>query len=79
MSIPSTCTESAGNGPSPYMYLLQVPNSDGAVDFSIDPEALVTVHEGWATTSRPVAEGQTTRTCFWKKSCGGRQRNVPSI
>lgn len=43
--------------PSPYMYLLQVPNSDGAVDFSIvgsSPEALVTVHEGWATT-HPIA------------------------
>ncbi|SOJ55022.1 Anthranilate synthase component 1 [Mycobacterium simulans] len=39
--------------PSPYMYLLQVPNSDGAVDFSIvgsSPEALVTVQDGRATT-----------------------------
>jgi len=43
--------------PSPYMYLLQVPNSDGATDFSIvgsSPEALVTVHDGRATT-HPIA------------------------
>ncbi|SON63328.1 Anthranilate synthase component 1 [Mycobacterium simulans] len=43
--------------PSPYMYLLQVPNSDGAVDFSIvgsSPEALVTVQDGRATT-HPIA------------------------
>ncbi|MCV7195426.1 anthranilate synthase component I [Mycobacterium angelicum] len=51
--------------PSPYMYLLQVPNSDGAIDFSIvgsSPEALVTVHDGRATT-HPIAgtrwRGQT--------------------
>jgi len=43
--------------PSPYMYLLHVPNSDGATDFSIvgsSPEALVTVQEGRATT-HPIA------------------------
>ncbi|KZS63729.1 anthranilate synthase [Mycobacterium kansasii] len=43
--------------PSPYMYLLQIPNSAGAIDFSIvgsSPEALVTVHEGRATT-HPIA------------------------
>ncbi|WP_204080842.1 anthranilate synthase component I [Mycobacterium riyadhense] len=43
--------------PSPYMYLVQVPNSDGAVDFSIvgsSPEALVTVQDGRATT-HPIA------------------------
>jgi anthranilate synthase component I len=43
--------------PSPYMYLLQVPNNGGATDFSIvgsSPEALVTVTEGWATT-HPIA------------------------
>ena len=51
--------------PSPYMYLLHVPNSDGGTDFSIvgsSPEALVTVHDGWATT-HPIAgtrwRGQT--------------------
>ncbi|WP_204807550.1 anthranilate synthase component I [Mycobacterium riyadhense] len=43
--------------PSPYMYLVQVPNSDDAVDFSIvgsSPEALVTVQDGRATT-HPIA------------------------
>ncbi|MFP1150907.1 anthranilate synthase component I [Mycobacterium sherrisii] len=51
--------------PSPYMYLLHVPNSLGATDFSIvgsSPEALVTVSEGRATT-HPIAgtrwRGQT--------------------
>jgi anthranilate synthase component I len=43
--------------PSPYMYLLHVPNSVGATDFSIvgsSPEALVTVADRWATT-HPIA------------------------
>jgi anthranilate synthase component 1 len=43
--------------PSPYMYLLQIPNSDGATDFAIvgsSPEALVTVTDGRATT-HPIA------------------------
>jgi anthranilate synthase component I len=43
--------------PSPYMYLLQIPNSDGATDFTIvgsSPEALVTVTDGRATT-HPIA------------------------
>ena len=43
--------------PSPYMYLLHVPNSEGAIDFSIvgsSPEALVTVQDGRATT-HPIA------------------------
>ncbi|KJX75220.1 anthranilate synthase component I [Mycobacterium lepromatosis] len=51
--------------PSPYMYLLHVPNNDGATGFSIvgsSPEALVTVKDGWATT-HPIAgtrwRGQT--------------------
>src|SRR6202000_1578196 len=51
--------------PSPYMYLLHVPNSDGATDFSIvgsSPEALVTVQDRRATT-HPIAgtrwRGQT--------------------
>ncbi len=51
--------------PSPYMYLLHVPNSDGETDFSIvgsSPEALVTVQDGRATT-HPIAgtrwRGQT--------------------
>ena len=51
--------------PSPYMYLLQVPNEAGATDFSIvgsSPEALVTVQDGLATT-HPIAgtrwRGQT--------------------
>jgi anthranilate synthase component 1 len=51
--------------PSPYMYLLQVPNSHGATGFSIvgsSPEALVTVMDGHATT-HPIAgtrwRGQT--------------------
>jgi anthranilate synthase component I len=43
--------------PSPYMYLVHVPNSVGATDFSIvgsSPEALVTVVDGRATT-HPIA------------------------
>ena len=51
--------------PSPYMYLLHVPNSVGGMDFSIvgsSPEALVTVVDGRATT-HPIAgtrwRGQT--------------------
>jgi anthranilate synthase component 1 len=45
------------SNPSPYMYLLQVPAEDGALDFSIvgsSPEALVTVQDRWATT-HPIA------------------------
>ena len=43
--------------PSPYMYLLNVPNAEGGLDFSVvgsSPEALVTVKEGVATT-HPIA------------------------
>lgn len=43
--------------PSPYMYLLNVPNTDGGLDFSVvgsSPEALVTVKDGRATT-HPIA------------------------
>jgi anthranilate synthase component I len=43
--------------PSPYMYLLHVPNSAGGTDFSIvgsSPEALVSIQDGWATT-HPIA------------------------
>lgn len=43
--------------PSPYMYLLHIPNERGETDFSIvgsSPEALVTVSEGWART-HPIA------------------------
>ena len=43
--------------PSPYMYLLNVPNPVGELDFSIvgsSPEALVTVQDGKATT-HPIA------------------------
>ena len=43
--------------PSPYMYLLNVPDADGGLDFSIvgsSPEALVTVKGGRATT-HPIA------------------------
>ena len=45
------------SNPSPYMYLLHVPNDQGQVDFSIvgsSPEALVTVKDGCATT-HPIA------------------------
>ncbi|MDT5012377.1 MAG: anthranilate synthase component [Mycobacterium sp.] len=45
------------SNPSPYMYLLHIPNSDGSLDFSIvgsSPEALVTVKDGWASTN-PIA------------------------
>jgi anthranilate synthase component 1 len=51
--------------PSPYMYLLNVPNEAGGLDFSIvgsSPEALVTVKDGRAST-HPIAgtrwRGQT--------------------
>jgi anthranilate synthase component 1 len=43
--------------PSPYMYLLNVPNDEGGLDFSVvgsSPEALVTVTDGLATT-HPIA------------------------
>ena len=53
------------SNPSPYMYLLNVPNEAGGLDFSIvgsSPEALVTVKDGRATT-HPIAgtrwRGQT--------------------
>ena len=45
------------SNPSPYMYLLQIPNAYGGTAFSIvgsSPEALVTVQDGWATT-HPIA------------------------
>jgi anthranilate synthase component I len=45
------------SNPSPYMYLLHIPNHAGGLDFSIvgsSPEALVTVKDGWATT-HPIA------------------------
>ncbi len=45
------------SNPSPYMYLLQIPDEHGGTAFSIvgsSPEALVTVHDGWATT-HPIA------------------------
>ncbi|MDF2825663.1 MAG: trpE, partial [Mycobacterium sp.] len=43
--------------PSPYMYLLHVPNEQGSTAFSVvgsSPEALVTVKDGWAQT-HPIA------------------------
>ncbi len=45
------------SNPSPYMYLLNVPDDAGGLDFSIvgsSPEALVTVADGRATT-HPIA------------------------
>jgi len=45
------------SNPSPYMYLLHVPDDAGGLDFSIvgsSPEALVTVKDGRATT-HPIA------------------------
>ncbi|MGH3678276.1 MAG: anthranilate synthase component I [Mycobacterium sp.] len=45
------------SNPSPYMYLLNVPNESGGLDFSIvgsSPEALVTVKDGRAST-HPIA------------------------
>lgn len=51
--------------PSPYMYLMHIPDEAGGTAFSIvgsSPEALVTVKDGWATT-HPIAgtrwRGQT--------------------
>lgn len=53
------------SNPSPYMYLLQVPDTEGRLAFSVvgsSPEALVTVNDGRATT-HPIAgtrwRGQT--------------------
>jgi anthranilate synthase component 1 len=53
------------SNPSPYMYLLNVPNAAGGLAFSVvgsSPEALVTVQDGRATT-HPIAgtrwRGQT--------------------
>ena len=43
--------------PSPYMYLMHIPDDVGGTSFSIvgsSPEALVTVQDGWATT-HPIA------------------------
>jgi anthranilate synthase component 1 len=43
--------------PSPYMYLMHIPNDAGGTAFSIvgsSPEALVTVSDGWAKT-HPIA------------------------
>ncbi len=43
--------------PSPYMYLMHIPNESGGTAFSIvgsSPEALVTVADGWART-HPIA------------------------
>ena len=45
------------SNPSPYMYLMHIPDEDGTTAFSIvgsSPEALVTVADGWATT-HPIA------------------------
>ena len=45
------------SNPSPYMYLLNIPDHAGNTAFSIvgsSPEALVTVQDGWATT-HPIA------------------------
>ena len=45
------------SNPSPYMYLMHIPNEAGETAFSIvgsSPEALVTVSDGWATT-HPIA------------------------
>ena len=45
------------SNPSPYMYLMQIPDDVGGTAFSIvgsSPEALVTVQDGWATT-HPIA------------------------
>lgn len=45
------------SNPSPYMYLLNIPDEAGTTAFSIvgsSPEALVTVTDGWATT-HPIA------------------------
>ena len=45
------------SNPSPYMYLMHIPDGDGDTAFSIvgsSPEALVTVNDGWATT-HPIA------------------------
>ena len=45
------------SNPSPYMYLMHIPDDVGGTAFSIvgsSPEALVTVQDGWATT-HPIA------------------------
>ncbi len=73
--------------PSPYMYLLNVPDAEGDSHFSVvgsSPEALVTVKDGKATT-HPIAGTRVARghrgggTCSWRRSCWPMRRNAPSI
>ncbi len=71
--------------PSPYMYLLHIPNGQGGTDFSIvgsSPEALVTVTDGRATT-HPIAGTRwrgrpKKKTSCWKRTCCPTTKNVPS-
>ena len=73
------------SNPSPYMYLLNVPDEDGGLDFSIvgsSPEALVTVRTaGRRRTRSPAPAGAAPprkRTCCSRRSCWPTRRNAPS-
>ena len=72
--------------PSPYMYLLNVPNEVGDLDFSIvgsSPEALVTVKGGGRERIRSRARGGAATTkrkiCVWRRICCPTRRSGPSI
>lgn len=72
--------------PSPYMYLLHVPNDAGERTFrSSDPARRL--WSRWPTASRPPTRSPgpggagrpTKRTSCWKRSCWPTRRNAPSI
>ncbi len=74
------------SNPSPYMYLLNVPNEAGGLDFSIvgsSPEALVTVQGrpgDHAPDRRDAVAGRRPRrrTCCSRRSCWPTRRSAPS-
>ena len=74
------------SNPSPYMYLMHIPNDAGETAFSIvgsSPEALVTVVDGRATT-HPIAGTRwrarpRKRTSCWRRTCWPMRRSAPSI
>ena len=72
--------------PSPYMYLLHIPNDDGGTAFSIvgsSPEALVTVSGRLGddpSDRRAPGGGETPRkkiSC-WRRSCSPTTRSAPN-
>ena len=74
------------SNPSPYMYLLHVPNESGETDFSIvgsSPEALVTVTDGWRRRIRSQVPGgaaeRTKKITSWRRSCCPTRRNAEHL